>query len=492
MTSTGFENLFATISDLSSVKLEIRDKDRVIWPTKRDWPCPPPASLQDMARRVLESGEGLNSSSSGEFEIHALPLKRNSAPVAVLMAYQQIDTQKLQTGAKNIGTVLPRLADQVETRWQEEEDSLSIINELDRCFEQIHLYSNVATQIKTLSLSGEMLDHLLQSILVNLRMDLAFSLFPQRMGFSLQRIKPGLEGLLMHPSHFSERLIQAMDLSAPSMEEGYFIINDSRDHDGFAPLHPRPFRFLGIRILHEGNHYGWFGVLSFNMAEILRRSEMRLLISIAEQIGVVIANSDLYLAQDNFIINMVRTLVFAIEAKDPYTRGHSEQVHRLCGLMAEEMSLDEETNRILSWAAILHDIGKIGIPEHILSKPGRLDHDEYEIIKDHPDKGAKILTPLPQLQKALPGIRHHHEQYNGTGYPSGLKGEDIPFIARIIAVADTFDAITSDRAYRKGMLYSKGLEIITEVAGSQLDPEQVRVFTRIYDKHLISPREQEA
>ncbi|MBI9089370.1 MAG: HD domain-containing protein [Desulfobacterium sp.] len=487
MTSTGFESLFTTLSDLSSVKLEIRDNHRVIWPVKRDWPCPSPACMQDMARRVMENGERSDSNGSGAFEIRALPLKRNNAPVAVLMGYRQIDPQALQTRDKDIGTFLRKLADQVETRWREEEDSLSIVNELDRCFEQIHLYSNVATQIKTLRLSGEMLNHLLETILANLRMDLAFSLLPQRPGYSLQRTNPGLEGLLQRPNHFSGRLIQAMDLSSPSLDEGYFIVNDSRDHAGFATLHPRPFRFLGVRIRHGENTYGWFGVLSFNMEEIIRRSELRLLISIAEQIGVVIANSDLYLAQENFVINMVRTLVFAIEAKDQYTRGHSEQVHHLCRLMAEEMNLDEETKRILSWAALLHDIGKIGIPEGILNKPGRLDPDEYEIIKGHPAKGAKILTPLLQIRKALPGIRHHHEHYNGNGYPSGLKGEEIPFIARIIAVADTFDAITSNRAYRKGMPYSKGIEIITGVAGTQLDPKQVRVFARIYDKHLISP-----
>jgi len=127
-------------------------------------------------------------------------------------------------------------------------------------------------------------------------------------------------------------------------------------------------------------------------------------------------------------------------------------------------------------------VGKIGIPEAILNKPAKLDNKEYNSIKGHPVKGAEIITPLDYLADSIPGIFHHHEAYDGSGYPTGLKGEEIPLFSRIISVADTFDAITSDRAYRKGASFEKGLAIINEVSGTQLDPNMVKVFNSVYEK----------
>ena len=226
------------------------------------------------------------------------------------------------------------------------------------------------------------------------------------------------------------------------------------------------------------------GLVSFNLAEIFRRSELRLLNSMAEQIAVVITNSDLYRDLERFVINMVKSLVFAIEAKDDYTRGHSERVCRYSLLMAERLGLDEEQKKVLQWASILHDSGKIGIPESILNKPKGLEDEEYQIIKNHPMKGHTILEPLEQLASSLPGMLHHHERYDGTGYPQGLKGKEIPLEARIIAVADTFDAITSDRAYRPAKSPEDALAAMQEVAGSQLDPDLVKVFKEVYTQDL--------
>jgi HD-GYP domain-containing protein (c-di-GMP phosphodiesterase class II) len=235
---------------------------------------------------------------------------------------------------------------------------------------------------------------------------------------------------------------------------------------------------------HNDNVYGWLGLVSFNLKEIFRRSELRLLSSMAEQLAVVMANTDLYQDLERFVINVVKSLVYAIEAKDVYTRGHSERVNRYTMLMAEHLQLDEEQKKVLYWASILHDVGKIGIPEAILNKPGPLNDDEYRVIKSHPEKGYDILQPLEQLASSLPGILHHHERYDGGGYPHGVKGEEIPLLARIIAVADTFDAITSDRAYRKGKTAKEALTIIEKVAGTQLDPHLVEVFVDVLNEDL--------
>jgi HD-GYP domain-containing protein (c-di-GMP phosphodiesterase class II) len=144
--------------------------------------------------------------------------------------------------------------------------------------------------------------------------------------------------------------------------------------------------------------------------------------------------------------------------------------------MAERIEMEEDEKNTLHWASILHDIGKIGIPEAILNKPGRLTEEEYNIIKGHPETGRDILKPIDQLQDALKGILHHHEHYDGRGYPAGLKGEAIPLLGRIIAVADTFDAITTDRAYRNGKTIEEALAVMKEVTGTQLDPKLFEVF----------------
>ncbi len=149
-------------------------------------------------------------------------------------------------------------------------------------------------------------------------------------------------------------------------------------------------------------------------------------------------------------------------------------------LIAKETGISEEDRKVLNWSALLHDVGKIGIPEAILNKPARLTDKEYSIIKGHPLKGAEIISPLDYLAESIPGVLHHHEAYDGTGYPSRIKGKEIPLFSRIISVADTFDAITSDRAYRKGASFEKGRKIINEVAGTQLDPELVEVFNKVY------------
>jgi HD-GYP domain-containing protein (c-di-GMP phosphodiesterase class II) len=274
-------------------------------------------------------------------------------------------------------------------------------------------------------------------------------------------------------------------LDLPIVNENFFIINDSRENAQYKALSVDPYRFLTVKVQHQEKFYGWLGLVSFNLNEIFRQGELQLFISLAERLAGVIANSELYENLEQFIVNMVKSLVFAIEAKDLYTRGHSERVSKYSMLMGERLGLDKKEFNNLKWASILHDIGKIGIPESILNKPDRLTDAEYAIIKKHPVKGTEILQPMEQLTGSIPGIFHHHERYDGGGYPQGLKGEEIPLISRIIAVADTFDAINSTRAYRGSKSSEKALEIMGEVAGSQLDARIVDVFKKVYKEDMI-------
>jgi putative nucleotidyltransferase with HDIG domain len=178
----------------------------------------------------------------------------------------------------------------------------------------------------------------------------------------------------------------------------------------------------------------------------------------------------------------VRALTSAIDAKDPYTHGHSERVARVAVCIGEEMGLDKEQLDTIYLGGLLHDIGKIGIDDQVLNKPGALTPEEYEHIKKHPQLGYDILRGVRQLQKILPIVLHHHESWDGTGYPHGLTGESTPLVARIAAVADAFDAMSSDRPYRQGMEDEKLDAILRDGAGKQWDPAVVDAFFACREK----------
>lgn len=171
--------------------------------------------------------------------------------------------------------------------------------------------------------------------------------------------------------------------------------------------------------------------------------------------------------------NTMSALSNAVDARDPYTSGHSERVATISLEIGKRLGLNEETLEKLEIAALFHDIGKLGIPDNILLKPGKLDEIEFGKIKEHPSIGVNILKNIDFLKDAIPIILHHHEKYSGNGYPDGIIGNDIPLEARIICVADTYDAITSDRPYRKGMSHEDAIVEITKFKGIQFDPEIV-------------------
>jgi HD-GYP domain-containing protein (c-di-GMP phosphodiesterase class II) len=181
----------------------------------------------------------------------------------------------------------------------------------------------------------------------------------------------------------------------------------------------------------------------------------------------------------------IQMLAGAVDEKDPYTRGHSDRVTKYSLLIAKEMGGNEEFLEILRISAQLHDVGKIGIEDRILKKPGALTPEEFEIMKTHTTKGANILRPVPQLSAMLPGIELHHEALNGRGYPHGLKGEEIPLLARIIAVADTFDALTTNRPYQKAYDPIEALKIIQNLSGQRLDPKGVAALMAVYRRGEI-------
>jgi len=210
--------------------------------------------------------------------------------------------------------------------------------------------------------------------------------------------------------------------------------------------------------------------------------EVRLLGSVGTILGIHNSNLDLYQQQSELFESSVKALTSAIDAKDGYTSGHSDRVARIAVALAEEIGLDQETLDTLYLGGLLHDIGKIGIDDHILNKPGKLTGEEFKHVQQHPQLGYEILRGVRQLDKVLPLVLHHHEAWNGMGYPHGLKGSETPQVARIMAVADAYDAMSSDRPYRKGMPDEKVDAILREGAGSQWDAEVIDAFFSIRDE----------
>ncbi len=186
-------------------------------------------------------------------------------------------------------------------------------------------------------------------------------------------------------------------------------------------------------------------------------------------------------------LETIRTLAAAIDAKDPYTHGHSERVSSYSMAVSRHLELNQEEVFRVHIAAILHDVGKLGVRESILNKPGGLSDEEFEVMRQHPSIGAQIMSPIRMLKDIIPGIRNHHETWDGTGYPDSLKGEQIPMVARIIGVADTFDAMTTTRPYQQAMTLDYVLAKMRSMSGSRFDPVVVEAFMAAVEEGDISP-----
>ncbi len=217
-------------------------------------------------------------------------------------------------------------------------------------------------------------------------------------------------------------------------------------------------------------------------------AELSLLAAVGHQVGVAIERARLIEDLETLFIGAMHTLVATIEAKDPYTRGHSERVTAYALMLARELKLSGPERYAIELAGVLHDVGKIGVPEAVLQKPGRLNDEEFASIRRHPDEGVRIIENMPEIDRIVhmgdivESVRHHHERFDGTGYPSGLAGTEIPLSARILAVADTFDAMTSDRPYRAARDPREAMETIAECAGTQFDPAVAKAFQAVYGR----------
>jgi len=215
------------------------------------------------------------------------------------------------------------------------------------------------------------------------------------------------------------------------------------------------------------------------------KEDLSLLTSLADQVAIALDNSRLYQELEETFLQTADSLADTIEKRDPYTGGHTQRVTSYSLAIGKYLQLKPLERKRLKIASALHDIGKIGIEDHILKKPERLSPEEFDVIKRHSNMGAKIIEHIWQLREIVPGVKYHHEHVDGMGYPDGLRGEEIPVLAKIVAVADTYDAMTTDRPYCKAMDRGAAIEELKKCSGTQLDQGVVEAFLQAYQRGEI-------
>lgn len=253
------------------------------------------------------------------------------------------------------------------------------------------------------------------------------------------------------------------------------VIDDTRTL-GMPHLTSLARHLLVVSLLRDGKTFGvLFGGDKLNGSHI-STVDSKLCSSLANSMSIFLQNTMLYEDMQAMFMGTLHALTSSIDAKDSYTHGHSERVALMSQLLAEAAGLDPQSVERIYIAGLVHDVGKIGVPEAVLCKPGKLTPEEFDLIKMHPEIGARILQDIKQMEDLIPGVLYHHERWDGKGYPVGLAGGDIPLFGRLIGLADAFDAMSSNRTYRRAMPTDRIMEEIKRCAGTQFDPELASKF----------------
>lgn len=286
--------------------------------------------------------------------------------------------------------------------------------------------------------------------------------------------KPAFFGTLALPEQAIARLAQELMALLPRRKVPVLINNVAADAN-FRWLGAHARRLLAVPLQRYEKTLGCFFALDKEAADF-DSADAKLLSSIANESAIYLENARLFEDAHGLMMGLLHSLTSAVDAKDTYTCGHSERVALLSRHLSQEFRLADFDIEHVYMAGLLHDVGKIGVPEAVLQKTGKLTAEEFELMKKHPRIGARILQDVPQVKHLIPGVLHHHERFDGKGYPGGLAGKDIPLMGRIICLADSFDAMTSNRTYRKGLPPEVALAEIRRCSGTHFDPELAEAF----------------
>lgn len=421
-------------------------------------------------------------------------MQRHDACSGGALLYTPIDTRqtrvgfvavRIDAGPGPVGEAPPAwdaLAEALEDvcasiadEYQAKSELNSMAGELSERYEELHLVYAVDRQVREMTEGTDIFEGLLQSWAEHMDADVAAFVRPRdNLCVSATNLSAPIHNLDLVLVEMRGDLYRFAHSSRQAV-----VINEADDPRRAYIFTDMPFKILCCPVF-EGKSVVAIMVLINHQAKAdFRNSDRKLGEVLANHLSSLSRMHGMLQETSKFNEQMAAALIEAVEAKDPYTRGHSERVHHIAMEIGRAMQLPPRELDNLFWGSLLHDVGKIGIPDAVLCKPGRLTRDEFTFIMVHPERSYEILRHIDRLQGAVPGARHHQEKYDGSGYPHGLAGHDIPQNARIIAVADTYDSITSSRAYRAGRSHEVALAEIARCAGTQLDPMIISVFQQV-------------
>lgn len=382
------------------------------------------------------------------------------------------------SAARLVAVEPPAVADagDVERTLRAELDNLTA--ELAERYEELHLVYSMDARIRESSGGWGAFQGLVELCAQHLNVDLAAIVYPA-------------EKLAVWADNLSKPMFN-QDLVLVEMRGDLYrfvqsgrrsvVINDPADPRRGYIFTDMPYKVLACPLTRDGTVCAMLVLVNHDDKPDFEASDRKLAEVMANQLTNSMQMFRAFEEARRFTEEVVGALVEAVEAKDPYTRGHSERVQAISVDLGRELGMAADELDSLSWAALLHDVGKVGVPDAVLCKPGRLTEDEYTFIKMHAERGCEILSHIRRLHHVLPAVRHHHERIDGQGYPAGLAGSAIPLAARVIAVADTYEAMTSSRAYRPGKPHEVAAAELVRVAGSQLDADVVAAFGRVCER----------
>ena len=436
---------------------------------------------EEIGKVIVEQGnptiEEVQSSEIGNDKtvlFQTLSLTGEGALGTVALVVERFDKTNTPIEIDQLSESLQDIADSIVDECRYKNNMGKMAEELGENYEELHLIYAVDQHVKQHSGKNDaVFQSLLQSTAEHLNVDV------------VAYVQPG-EDICLYATALSKE-IHNLDLVLVEMRGDLFrfiqasretlvlnALDDPRRNYIFTDM---PYKVLASPVATQQQVDSLVVLLNHAHKPDFTNSDRKLADVLANQVSSLSKTYALLDSMKEFNGQLATALIEAVEAKDPYTRGHSERVHFLSMEIGRAMHLEDLED--LHWGSLLHDVGKIGIPDAVLCKPSRLTQDEYTFIMVHPERSYEILRHIKHLQHAVLGARHHQEMYDGKGYPMGLKGERIPLHARIIAVADTYDSITSSRAYRAGRSHEIAMQEINRVAGKQLDPAIVEVFKNI-------------
>lgn len=390
------------------------------------------------------------------------PLGHKKLDASLTALHNALGAAGAATGGEAIDRCFDALVDDLQLVVREH---AGMADELLRAYEQLGIVFEITRKLPTIHTEEEVVRLFVDSLRIT---------YHDRHIVIVRRA--GKKRLTMDPEPESDRDEIAAAVNA-CIGTGRIQVSSVESNPNVAELMCAPV-FAGEEL---------FCVITFvrsHAAQEFQASDMSLVEALTLFCGDLLRNYHLTHELQRLSVDMVRALVGAIDQKDEYTSGHSNRVGYYARLLGSELGLDDEALQMLEWAALLHDVGKIGIRDDVLKKRGKLTDEEFEHIKEHPVRSHEVVRRVPQLRGALDGVRHHHERYDGRGYPDGLAGENIPLQARIVLVADIYDALTTSRSYRTAFSIEKALAILREEAGTVGDPTLVNIFESIIRREL--------